>query len=149
MDLERWIKLAFWGLVALVFLAISSCSKDDDNGLDNIIGSWNADGGTAVVTQNGNESFNGEMTATGTMNFEADSTGNLDISLMFGGSESNISGGFQWIRNGSTIILNENTASELRFTRTRNDKDVQELEFTQEDAASNAIVDYVLRLRRQ
>ena len=117
------------GLFALGLVLQIGCKKDDDNGLDNLIGSWTADGGSVIASVAGVEIYSGDLMSTGNFNFEADSTGSVDLILMFDNSESSLTGSFNWIRNGDVIILNQNTANETRFTRVKNEENIQELSF--------------------
>ena len=130
-------------------LLLSACNKDDDSGLDNIIGSWIANDGTVVATVAGVEVYNGDMTASGTMTFNADSTGRLTLQLAFDNSTSSLNGSFNWLRSSNIITSNQGTPDELKFTRIKNEKNLQELTFTQEVSSDNAVLDYVLRIRRQ
>ena len=145
------MKLTFrlLSMTLILGILISSCKKDDDNGLDNIIGSWNADGGTVVATIDGIEAYNGDLTSTGSMTFEADSTGSVNLQFEFGGSTSSLNGVFNYLQNSNVITLNPNTANETQFTRIKNEKNLQELTFKQEVTSDNAVLDYVLVLRRQ
>ena len=136
-------------LAVVASLVHFGCSKDDDNGIDNIIGSWTADGGSVVASVAGVEVYNGDMMSTGNFTFNADSTGSVDLILMFDNSESSLMGSFNWVRNGDQIILNQNTSNETIFTRVKNEKNLQELSFRQIDSGQNATLDYVVRLRRQ
>ncbi len=142
-------KMLIFSVWVLGLLTHLGCKKDDDNGLDNLIGAWTADGGSVVASVAGMEIFSGDLTSTGSFTFNADSTGSVDLRLMFDSSESTLSGSFNWVRNGDVITLNQNTSNETKFTRVKNEKNLQELAFTQNDATQNATVDYVLRLRRQ
>ena len=83
------------------------------------------------------------------MTFEADSTGSVNLQFEFGGSTSSLNGVFNWLRSSNVITLNANTPNETKFTRIKNEKNLQELTFTQEVAADNAVLDYVLVIRRQ
>ncbi len=141
--------LPIYSIGALMILLVASgCSKDNDgDGPDNIIGSWTVDGGTAVATTGGAEVYNGDLTASGTFVFNQDSTGTVDMMLAFENSTSTLRGDFAWIKGGNNIILNEGTANELRLQRTRNERDTQELAFSQED--SGTIVEFKIVLRRQ
>jgi len=137
-------------LILLLGLAVLiACNKDDSSGVDNIVGSWNIDNGSVVASVSGAEVYNGDLTATGSFTFNEDSTGTVNMQLAFDASTSSLNGSFNWLKSSNDIILNQGTADETRFTRTKNDKNLQELEFRQEVSSDDAVIDYVIVLRRK
>ena len=141
--------------IAFLFIAVltlfSSCKKDKDVEVGpNIVGEWTVSDGTANVYQNGNLLADLAMTTFGTIEFNADGTGNSDFGIEIANEASEAKGPFTWEEDGFELLISKPNAEVERWARIDDEENLQIIQYTiDEDDNPNMEVELTLTFSKE
>ncbi len=109
-------------LLALLFLfSLSLISCQDDDPYANLTGNYTLSSSTVDGASSG--------PVSGSLKFNSDKTGSIDISYVVGNTEYSLEGNFNFTADENTLTLNPGASDEEKWTRVGDEKNKQSFAF--------------------
>ena len=144
----KTLKITILLLVAAISLStMTSCSKDNADNQDSIVGVWDVVEAEADAFVDGIAVRGIDVETTGTLSFSEDGTGTAAFSMTFAGETEAANGPFTWTRDGFELLITVGGETE-RYAFVADDSNTKQLQITYNNDDSNDEVEITFTMVR-